>query len=116
LSPNSGRAFGEYSATDTLEQVAPAIIGADNDSTDDTYNFAPSLIKTFPTPLRVLRVVRPGQSTAINAAVGLATSDILAFLDDDVVVEWRMVFTKASIKQDKEYSGYNRRPEMIRRS
>jgi len=72
---------------EALEQVWPAVLIADNDSNDDTYNFVTSLIKTFPTSLRVLRVVKPGKSAAINAAVGSATGDFLAFLDDDVVVD-----------------------------
>jgi len=60
---------------------------ADNDSNDDTYNFAASVAKDFPTTIRVLKVVRAGKSAAINDAVKSATGDVLAFLDDDVVVD-----------------------------
>jgi glycosyltransferase involved in cell wall biosynthesis len=69
---------------DALEQVVPAIIIDDNDSPYYTYNFATPLIETFYMPLRVMRGVRPGKSAAINTAVGFATSDFLAFLDDQL--------------------------------
>jgi len=70
-----------------LHQVDPAVIIADNDSNDDTYNYVTSQIKAFPTKLQIMRVVKPGKSAAINAAVRSATGEFLAFLDDDVVVD-----------------------------
>ena len=67
--------------------IRSEIIVADNGSDDGTYNFTANLAKDFPIALRVLRVVRPGKSAAINDAVKAADGDVYAFLDDDVIVD-----------------------------
>jgi len=67
--------------------IRPEVIVADNDSSDGTYDVAVSTAKDFPTTIRVLKLVRPGKSAAINDAVKSATGDVLAFLDDDVVLD-----------------------------
>ena len=72
---------------DEVDTIRPEVIIADNDSNDDTYNYAASVEADFPTTIRVLKVVKPGKSAAINAAVKSASGDVLAFLDDDVVVD-----------------------------
>lgn len=88
---NRGKILGELLESlrrlDSLEGMGPEVIVADNDSNDDTYNFATSVATDFPTTIRVLKISRPGKSAAINAAVKAATGDVLAFLDDDVVVD-----------------------------
>jgi len=72
---------------DDVGTIRPEVIVADNNSNDDTYNFAASLANNFPTTIRVLKVVRPGKSAAMNDALRLAGGDYVAFLDDDVVVD-----------------------------
>lgn len=70
-----------------IAAIRPEIIIAENGSDDGSYALATQIAKIFPTTLRVLRVLKPGKSAAINAAVKSASGDILAFLDDDVIVE-----------------------------
>jgi glycosyltransferase involved in cell wall biosynthesis len=72
---------------DDVGTIRPEVIVADNNSNDDTYNLAASLAINFPTTLRVLKVVRPGKSAAMNEALRTAQGEYLAFLDDDVVVD-----------------------------
>jgi glycosyltransferase involved in cell wall biosynthesis len=72
---------------DDVGMIRPEVFVADNNSNDDTYNFAASLANNFPTTIRVLKVGRPGKSAAINDALCLAGGDYVAFLDDDVVVD-----------------------------
>ena len=67
--------------------IRPEVVVADNDSSDGTYDVAVATAKDFPTTIRVLKVARPGKSAAINDAVKSATGDVLAFLDDDVVLD-----------------------------
>lgn len=67
--------------------IHPEVIVADNNSADDTYNFAASLANNFPTTIRVLKVVKPGKSAAINEALRTAQAEYVAFLDDDVIVD-----------------------------
>jgi GT2 family glycosyltransferase len=70
-----------------VERILPEIIVADNDSRDDTFAYVSSTAKCFPAPIRILKVTRPGKSAAMNDALKVATGDVIAFLDDDVVVD-----------------------------
>ncbi|MGE5220269.1 MAG: glycosyltransferase family 2 protein [Chloroflexota bacterium] len=70
-----------------LERIRPEVIVADNNSQDNTCSCVASMSKKFPAPLRLLKVTRPGKSAAVNEAVKSATGEILAFLDDDVIVD-----------------------------
>jgi len=82
-----GELLGSLRRLDGLDRIGPEVIVADNDSNDDTYNFVAAVATDFPATMRVIKVVRPGKSAAINAAVKSASGDVLAFLDDDVVVD-----------------------------
>jgi glycosyltransferase involved in cell wall biosynthesis len=70
-----------------IDRIVPEIIVADNNSRDDTYEYLTRVAASFATPIRFLRVLRGGKSAAINDAVLLSTGNVLAFLDDDVVVD-----------------------------
>jgi GT2 family glycosyltransferase len=72
---------------EAIERILPEIIVADNDSRDNTYEHVNATARCFPTTMRALKVPRPGKSAAINDAVHAATGNLLAFLDDDVVVD-----------------------------
>ena len=72
---------------DAVDGIVPEIIVADNDSQDDTREHVKAKASCFRVPLQAIRVTRPGKSAAINDASKLATGDVLAFLDDDVVVD-----------------------------
>jgi GT2 family glycosyltransferase len=71
---------------EAVDRIRPEIIVADNDSQDDTYERITSKARCFRAAIRTVKVTRPGKSAAINEALKLATGDVLAFLDDDVVV------------------------------
>ena len=70
-----------------LDRFLPEIIVADNNSQDDTYEYVKATARRFPAIIRVLRVLRAGKSAAINDAARIATGSVLAFLDDDVMVD-----------------------------
>ena len=72
---------------DAIDGILPEIIVADNDSQDDTYERINALARCFHTTVRVVKVTRPGKSAALNDAMKAATGDVVAFLDDDVVVD-----------------------------
>lgn len=91
--PTKNRADVLSQLLDSIEQlestdgIVPEIIVADNDSQDDTYERLTTTAKCFRTKVRTVKVTRPGKSAAINEALKLATGDVVAFLDDDVVVD-----------------------------
>jgi GT2 family glycosyltransferase len=70
-----------------IERILPEVIVADNDSRDGTYDYVEAMVRSYPTTMAVLRVLRAGKSAAINEAVRVSTGNLLAFLDDDVVVD-----------------------------
>ncbi len=70
-----------------LERIHPDVIVADNNSLDDTAARVRSIAEFFPTKLQLMKVERIGKSAAINEAVRAATGDVIALLDDDVVVD-----------------------------
>jgi GT2 family glycosyltransferase len=75
------------SALDEIDIIRPEIIVADNGSQDDTLEYVGALARDFPTALKVVKILRGGKSAAINEAVKMTTGSVLAFLDDDVVVD-----------------------------
>ena len=79
--------FDSIGRLDEIDSIRPEIIVADNGSQDDTSDYVHSLARDFPNSIRTLKVLRPGKSAAINEAVKAANGNVLAFLDDDVVVD-----------------------------
>ena len=86
-----------------LDTIRPQVIVADNDSADNTCLAVSSMAKTFPTQIQVLKVARPGKSAAINDAVQSASGAILAFLDDDVVVDKTWLAAVRDFFRNEEY-------------
>jgi glycosyltransferase involved in cell wall biosynthesis len=70
-----------------LEGIKPEIIIADNNSTDGTWEALQRESRNFPMKFRLMRVATPGKSAVMNEAIRASNSKILAFLDDDVVVD-----------------------------
>jgi glycosyltransferase involved in cell wall biosynthesis len=75
-------AVQELPATVTWE-----VLVVDNNSQDATLAVVNEFIQRSPGRFRYLFEPQPGKSHALNAAIREAKGDILAFLDDDVVVD-----------------------------
>ncbi len=71
----------------SLERIRPEIVVADNNSTDGTWEMLEEKCQRFPLPLKILKVTRAGKSAVLNEAIRIAGGAILAFVDDDVVLE-----------------------------
>lgn len=70
-----------------LERIQPEIIIGDNNSTDGTWEALQRESRNFPVKLTLMGVATPGKSAVMNEAIRASNSKILAFLDDDVVVD-----------------------------
>jgi GT2 family glycosyltransferase len=87
------RALVERAVRSLTTQTRPAddfeIILVDNNSSDDTFEWATDLASEFP-QLRAVRETRQGLSYARNRGANEARAPIVAFLDDDAVAveEW----------------------------
>jgi glycosyltransferase involved in cell wall biosynthesis len=63
------------------------VIVVDNNSTDDTRTVVESCARDFPVRLRYLFEARQGRSSALNAGILASAGNVIAFTDDDVLVE-----------------------------
>jgi len=70
-----------------LTRIQPNIIVGDNASSDSTPKIVEMRKTSFPTELLLLNVSSPGKSAVLNQAIRRSTGEVLAFLDDDVVVD-----------------------------
>jgi len=86
-----------------LDELRPEIIVADNDSRDNTSEVIASIAKDFPATILVRKISKPGKSAAINDAAKAATGDVLAFLDDDVIVDKTWLTAVEIFFRDGEY-------------
>jgi glycosyltransferase involved in cell wall biosynthesis len=60
-----------------------------------------SIAKNFPVPLTLLKIPRRGKSAAMDAASRVAHGNVLAFLDDDVVVQSKLALRCSAILPGK---------------
>src|SRR4030095_11635563 len=86
-----------------MDKFQPQIIVGDNNSQDETWKVLHSAAKSFSPPLTLLKVHTPGKSAVMNEASRAAHGDVLAFLDDDVVVQPNWLCAVAQFFQEKEY-------------
>jgi glucosyl-dolichyl phosphate glucuronosyltransferase len=63
------------------------VLVVDNNSTDQTRAITEEFCFRFPGRFRYLIEPRPGKSFALNSGIRAARGDVLAFTDDDVIVE-----------------------------
>jgi GT2 family glycosyltransferase len=88
---------------DPIDGIVPEIIVADNDSQDNTYERVNAAAGCLPVTVRAVKVSRPGKSAALNEALKVATGDIVAFLDDDVVVDTNWLTAVGNFFRKGEY-------------
>jgi GT2 family glycosyltransferase len=86
-----------------LDEVRPQIIVGDNNSQDETWKLLQTIATNFPLPLTLLQVKKRGKSAVMNEASQAASGDVLAFLDDDVVVHANWLSAVQRFFQEKEY-------------
>jgi GT2 family glycosyltransferase len=70
-----------------LHRFQVEIIVGDNNSTDATWDTLLAESKQFPALIRPLKIKTLGKSSVLNEAMRAAQGEVLAFLDDDVVVD-----------------------------
>ncbi len=86
-----------------LDRIRPQIIVGDNNSEDGTWELLQRTAKSFPLPIKLLRVKRPGKSAVLNDAVRAADGRILVFLDDDVIPDRRWLEATEKFFSQKTY-------------
>ncbi len=102
------------SLSKTLESVfaskLPGSLGwevlvVDNNSTDQTREVVEDFCRRQPGRFRYLFEAQPGKSFALNTGIREAKGDILAFVDDDVIVEPTWLHCLTAPLEDGEWVG-----------
>lgn len=70
-----------------LDRIYPEVIVGENGSADQTWDTLQKISTDFPVPLRLIRIDKPGKCKILNEAIRTAKGELLAFLDDDVIVD-----------------------------
>src|SRR6266478_8387653 len=86
-----------------LNRSQPQIIVGDNNSQDETWELLNKIARNFPVPLMLLKVKKLGKSAVMNEASRLAHGEVIAFLDDDVVVQENWLSAVEQFFQKHEY-------------
>src|SRR5258708_37428539 len=99
------KALGSLAATQLQDSLQWEVLVVDNNSNEGTREVALDFGNRFPDRFRYEFEARPGKSYALNTGIKNAHGQILAFTDDDVVVEpdWLQNLT-ASLHGD-EWAG-----------
>ena len=87
------------------ESIKWEILVVDNNSRDQTREVADHFLRLWPDRIRYLFEPHQGKSHALNAGIREASGDVLAFMDDDVVVEPDWLQNLTSCLQSNEWAG-----------
>jgi glucosyl-dolichyl phosphate glucuronosyltransferase len=81
------KALQKVAASTLPESVNWEVLVVDNNSSDQTREVVEELRRRYPGRIRYLFEPQAGKSHALNAGVREAQGEVLAFMDDDVMVE-----------------------------
>ncbi|MGB7727472.1 MAG: glycosyltransferase [Candidatus Acidiferrum sp.] len=106
-------ALESVAASELPDSVTWEVLVVDNNSTDNTRIVAEEFCRRHPNRFRYLFEPQQGKSYALNAAIRAARGDIVAFTDDDVIVEptWIRNLTAALESNEWVGAGGRIRPE-----
>jgi glucosyl-dolichyl phosphate glucuronosyltransferase len=76
-------------ASELPASVSWEVLVVDNNSTDQTRELVQDFCRRYPGRFRYLFEAKPGKSYALNAGIAGSLGDVLAFVDDDVIVDTR---------------------------
>ncbi len=85
---------------ETNPKIKYEVLVMDNNSTDKTKEVVGNFSEKFEVPLRYILETRQGKSWALNTGIKEAKGDIIAFTDDDVIVDkaWLSEIHKAFVE------------------
>jgi glucosyl-dolichyl phosphate glucuronosyltransferase len=99
------RALESVAASAMPGAVDWEVLVVDNNSKDETRAVAEDFCRRFPNRFRYLFEPRQGKSYALNSGIREAKGEILAFVDDDVIVEPTWLQNLTSSLHDNEWAG-----------
>ncbi|MGO8735044.1 MAG: glycosyltransferase [Terriglobia bacterium] len=99
------KALGSVACSELPESVEWEVLVVDNNSSDQTREVIEEYRRRFPCRFRYLFEPQQGLSSARNAGIREARGDVLAFLDDDVMVEAEWLNNLTACLHDGKWAG-----------
>ena len=99
------KALESVAASEMPRSTVWEVLVVDNNSRDQTRAVVEGFCHQQPSRFRYLFESKQGKSHALNAGIREARGDILAFIDDDVVVERNWLCNLTAPLKDKSYAG-----------
>lgn len=99
------RALESVVASTLPDSVRWDVLAVDNNSTDHTRKVIEDFSGRYPGRIHYMFVPLQGKSHALNAAIRAARGDVLAFTDDDVIVERNWLRNLTAPLDDGRWSG-----------
>ena len=99
------RALGSVADSKLPESVEWEVLVVDNNSSDQTREVVEDFCRRYPGRFRYVFEPRQGKSYALNTAIREARGEVLAFVDDDVIVESTWLQNLAADLYNGEWAG-----------
>jgi glucosyl-dolichyl phosphate glucuronosyltransferase len=99
------KALGSLAASILPPSVEWGVLVVDNNSNDETRNVAKEFCDRYPDRFRYLFEPQQGKSHALNAAIRVTRAEIVAFTDDDVIVEPEWLQNLTAPLEDGQWAG-----------
>jgi len=98
-------ALESVAASQLPDSVSWEILVVDNNSRDKTFDVVAEFVRRYPGKFRYLFEPQQGKSYALNAGIREARGQILAFMDDDVIVDVKWLQNLTSVFTKQEWAG-----------
>jgi glycosyltransferase involved in cell wall biosynthesis len=98
-------ALESVTASQLPDSISWEVLVVDNNSKDDTRKVVEELAGKYPSRFRYLFEPQQGKSYALNAGIREARGNILAFMDDDVIVDLKWLQNLTGIFQERGWAG-----------
>ncbi len=99
------KALESVAASELPTAIEWDVLVVDNNSRDQTREVVEDVCRRYPGRFRYLFEPQPGKSYALNSGVREACGEILAFMDDDVIVEPMWLQNLTATLHDSEWVG-----------
>lgn len=99
------KALESVAVSQLADSVSWEVLVVDNNSNDGTRNVAEEFCRRYPERFRYMFEPQQGKSYALNTGIREARGQILAFMDDDVVVDANWLRNLTSVFQDGQWAG-----------
>jgi glycosyltransferase involved in cell wall biosynthesis len=98
-------ALESVAASQLPDSISWEVLVVDNNSKDKTHEVVEELGQRYPGRFRYLFEPQQGKSYALNTGIREARGEILAFMDDDVMVDAKWLQCLTAVFQKEEWAG-----------